>query len=49
LLDETLPAGSARVDWNGLNDAGQRAASGFYMIRMAVNGRTLTRNVRLVR
>jgi hypothetical protein len=49
LLDQMLPAGNSRVEWNGLDDSGRRVEFGFYVVQMRVNGRALTRRVQLVR
>ena len=38
LVDQVMTAGPHAVVWDGLNDAGQEAASGVYFVRMEANG-----------
>ncbi len=38
LADDTRPAGAQSVVWNGLDDAGQPAASGVYLVRLSADG-----------
>lgn len=38
LVDESRPAGAQTVVWDGRDDAGQPAASGVYLVRMAADG-----------
>jgi hypothetical protein len=42
LVDDRLPAGPHRVAWDGKTDAGLRAASGIYFVKMTVDGRNGT-------
>jgi hypothetical protein len=49
LTDGPVPAGWTRVTWDGLDAGGVRVAPGAYVFRMSVEGRVLTKSVRLVR
>ena len=49
LISEEKPAGSHQVTWNGLDDAGNRVASGVYLYQMTVEGYTETRKLLLIR
>lgn len=39
LIDQHLPAGDHAVDWRGVDDRGQRVASGLYVARLRCGGR----------
>ena len=45
LVDETRPAGQYEVEWNGLNDSGQRVSSGIYFYRLDASEGTLVRKM----
>jgi len=49
LLNGTVSAGWSRVTWGGTSASGVRAAPGVYMMRLAVEGRVITRTVLLLR
>jgi hypothetical protein len=50
LADGTLPAGSQRAAWDGLDDAGRAVSSGTYLLRLETgSGRGLTRKLMLMR
>jgi hypothetical protein len=49
LVAEEKNAGSHQVTWNGLDDAGNRVASGVYLYRMTAEGYTETRKLLLIR
>ena len=49
LVDETLPAGLHRPVWRGLDQRGQRVASGVYYARVTTVGFTATTSVTLVK
>jgi hypothetical protein len=36
LVDRTASQGQAQVEWNLLNDSGQRVASGLYVVRVDI-------------
>lgn len=41
LVDGDMPAGAHWVTWDGIDTAGQRAASGLYLYRLTIDGRPL--------
>jgi hypothetical protein len=43
LVDETQSPGRYRIDWDGMNDDGQKVAAGIYFIRYETNGRATTK------
>jgi len=47
--NEVLPAGSTSVTWDGLSDQGAKSASGVYLVRMDVSGKTFRRKVVLLK
>jgi hypothetical protein len=49
LLDQTLPAGSHRVDWDGRDGAGRPAAAGVYLARLECAGQALQRRLVLLK
>jgi len=49
LVDGYLPAGEHSVSWNGCDRAGQRAASGVYLVRLAGPNAVATQKVTLTR
>ncbi|MDY0110662.1 MAG: FlgD immunoglobulin-like domain containing protein [Candidatus Krumholzibacteria bacterium] len=49
LIDGYLPAGEHSVSWNGRDRAGQRAASGVYLVRLAGSHAVATQKVTLAR
>jgi hypothetical protein len=49
LLAGDFPAGRQRCEWNGIDDAGRRASSGIYFIRLEAAGRTLSRRAVLLK
>ncbi len=49
LLAGVLGPGTVVVTWDGRSSSGRRVSSGIYLIRLAAGGRTLTREVVLVR
>ncbi len=49
LVDEVQPAGDRHVRWDGRDNAGQKAGSGFYLIRLEADQRRLTRVITLVK
>ncbi|MBK7048120.1 MAG: S8 family serine peptidase [bacterium] len=49
LVNESLSSGSHRVTWDGLDDAGNQAASGTYFCRMTAAGETSSRKMTLVK
>jgi subtilisin family serine protease len=49
LVDESLQAGTHSVTWDGLDDAGNQAASGTYFCRMTAAGETSARKMTLVK
>jgi len=49
LLTGARNAGPHTIPWNGLNDAGQPAASGIYFVRLVYAGETFVRKMVLVR
>jgi subtilisin family serine protease len=42
LVDRTTPAGQYSTTWDGINDAGQKAASGIYFARISAGNRAET-------
>lgn len=49
LVDEVRAAGTNQVTWRGMNDAGQRVASGTYLYRMEAEGFSETRRIMMVK
>ena len=49
LIDANETAGAKRVVWEGLNDAGERVASGVYVYRLAAGSFTATRKLVLLK
>ena len=49
LIAEEESAGTHQVTWNGLDDEGNRVASGVYLYRMTAEGYTETRKLLLIR
>jgi hypothetical protein len=49
LVDAVLPGGRHQYTWNGLDHAGQPAASGIYLYRLDAGGRTETRSMLLMK
>ncbi|MBK9471879.1 MAG: T9SS type A sorting domain-containing protein [bacterium] len=49
LAEGTTFAGRHRLDWDGRDDAGRRAAAGLYLIRVESGSRAATRKVVLTR
>ncbi len=49
LVGEVLPAGSHTVRWDGMDDAGQRAASGVYLCRLKTGGHVESRRMVLLK
>lgn len=49
LLDGVCAAGTHRVTWDGLTDAGHAVSSGVYAVRLATSSITATKEISLVR
>jgi len=49
LVDGELPKGAHQRRWNGLNDAGRRAASGVYLYRLHVGEKVFRGKVRMIK
>jgi hypothetical protein len=49
LVDGAVGAGWQRVSWDGRDDAGSAVLPGAYVIRLSVDNRTISKQVRLVR
>ena len=49
LWNGTLPAGTHQMEWNGVDDHGNRAASGVYLARLDLAGRSTVRKMVLLR
>ena len=49
LVDEERPAGYQKVTWSGLNQSGERAASGVYLIDMKTDKHHLVRKAFLLK
>lgn len=49
LVNETLPAGSHSVIWNGTNDSGKSVTSGIYFYKMKTGSYTYTRKMILMK
>ena len=50
LVSETLPAGPHAMFWDGLNDAGRKAGSGTYIIKLSLDGKVVaTHRTMLIR
>jgi len=49
LVDDTLPAGSYEVNWNGKDDKGGDVTSAAYFYRLIADGKTLVRKMLMVR
>ena len=49
LIAEVKNTGTHQVTWNGLDDAGNRVASGVYLYRLTAEGYTETRKLLLIR
>lgn len=49
LVEEYLPAGQHRVEWDGRDAAGKTAASGIYFYRLEIGDFTQTRKMHLLR
>ena len=49
LLDQTETAGTHRVTWDGLTEAGQPASTGVYLVRCESGGQIETRRIQLLR
>jgi len=45
LVDQTMPAGEHRAEWNGVDDAGRPATSGVYFVRMIAGSYEQTRKI----
>jgi flagellar hook assembly protein FlgD len=49
LIDESRPAGSYSMTWNGLSDSGSKAASGVYFYRLTAGTFVETRKMILLK
>ena len=49
LFDAHLPAGTDRIEWNGLDDQGRAAASGVYLVRLVTDQGSTRKQVTLLR
>ncbi len=49
LVSDNLPAGPQEVRWDGRDDDGHMAASGHYFYRLTTGGRTITRQMVLIK
>jgi hypothetical protein len=49
LVDETIPAGSHRIQWNGDDDHGVRMGAGVYFVRMRQGASIITRKVLMLK
>jgi subtilisin family serine protease len=49
LIDQSLPSGSHRAEWDGRDDGGRRVTSGVYLYALAEGGRSAQRRMVLVR
>lgn len=49
LANESMPAGTHRIHWNGRSDDGKHLASGLYLMRLETGDQTLTGRMTLVR
>ena len=49
LVDEQRPAGTYDVQWNGMDDRGQRAASGVYLCRMEAGSFVSTKRMTMLK
>jgi len=49
LVDETQPAGSYNVRWDGLQENGEKAVSGMYLYRIDAGEQTLTKKMILMK
>jgi len=49
LLDEEQPAGTHRLDWNGIDDAGRSVATGMYLCRLKAGEFAQARKMLLVK
>jgi hypothetical protein len=49
LVSGSTAPGEQEITWNGLDDQGERAASGLYLVRLEADGVVSTRTVHLVR
>lgn len=45
LLDETVPAGTRALTWDGRDDAGQALVSGYYVLRLMTEEGTISRSL----
>jgi hypothetical protein len=49
LVADALPAGEHPVTWDGHDDGGHRVADGIYLVRLACEGRVITRRIAALR
>jgi hypothetical protein len=49
LIDTAYPYGKHEIEWNGLDDRGEPAASGVYFYRMRAGNKVLTKKLTLLR
>jgi hypothetical protein len=49
LVDDSMPAGSQRAVWNGVDDAGHPVSSGIYFVKLTSNLKTETRKIVLLK
>jgi hypothetical protein len=49
LLAGAQPAGDQAITWDGRDDAGRRVADGIYVVRLACEGRVITRRIAALR
>jgi hypothetical protein len=49
LRSGALPAGEHGIAWDGRDDEGRHVAGGIYLVRLACEGRTITRRIAVVR
>jgi flagellar hook assembly protein FlgD len=49
LLDEVKPAGTHRVEWDGLSSEGRHAASGIYFLRLTAEDFIATKKMILLK
>lgn len=49
LVDQTMPAGQHRVEWDGRSSAGVPVASGNYIVQLETDGVSASRKITLVK
>ena len=49
LVDEELPAGIHKAEWDGCNDSDDRVASGLYFYRLSADGRAKSKKMMLLK